>query len=294
VTVLGKEWAAPFMVAPMAFAKLAHPDGEIAVAQAAAARGVGICLSTQATICMEDVYPHNPAAPMWFQLYVYKDRAVTLDLVQRAEACGYQALVLTVDTPYLGKRERDLRNRFRLPPELRAANFNRGDMPRMPEAGSLTSLVARYDTALTWDDLAWFRSVTRLPLLLKGILRGDDAALAVQHGVDGILVSNHGGRQLDTAIPSIEALPEIAEAVDGRVDILLDGGVRRGTDVLKALALGAKAVLIGRPIYYALAAGGMDGVMQAFDVLRDEYDLALALSGCRSAADITRDLVKLP
>jgi 4-hydroxymandelate oxidase len=300
-TVLGQRWAHPWMIAPMAFAKLAHADGEQAVMRAARKRQVGVTLSTMSTTPMEEVSATAHATPaadtaLWYQLYVYKDRAITKDLIQRAEASGYQALVLTVDTPYLGKREKDVRNSFHLPEGLSAANLSQSDGGARVgavrgDSGLAAYMVDRYDPSLTWVDVATFASWTRLPILVKGVLRGDDAALAVGHGARGIIVSNHGGRQLDTAIPTLRALPDVLHGADGRADVLLDGGVRRGTDIVKALALGAKAVLVGRPMYYALAVGGETGVLQALDILRDEFDLALALCGVARAAALSRDLL---
>lgn len=295
VTVLGQRWDVPFMVAPMALAKLAHPEGESAVAQAAKARGVGVCLSTISTVALETIADIQPK-PLWFQLYVYKDRAITRDLVARAEASGYQALVVTVDTPYLGKRERDIRNTLKIPDEFVIANLKQPDAPRMgekrPDTG-LHTVIARYDDSLTWADMAWLASITTMPVLVKGVLRGDDARLAVEHGMKGVIVSNHGGRQLDTAIATLTALPEVVAGVDGQAEVLLDGGIRRGTDILKALALGAKGVMVGRPIYYALASEGELGVLQAFDILRDEFDLALALCGIQRADSIPPDILAI-
>ncbi|MCL4254652.1 MAG: alpha-hydroxy-acid oxidizing protein [Anaerolineae bacterium] len=295
VTVLGQKFDLPFMVAPMALAKLAHPQGESAVARAAKSRGVGVVLSTISTIPLEEIAEIRPN-PLWFQLYVYKDRAITRDLVSRAQESGYGALVVTVDTPYLGKRERDMRNPLQIPEEYVVANLRKPDAPRMGEARpdtGLNTVIARYDDSLTWKDMEWLASITNMPVLVKGVLRGDDAKLAVEHGMKGVVVSNHGGRQLDTAIATISALPDVVAGVDGKADVLLDGGVRRGTDILKALALGAKAVLVGRPIYFALAAGGETGVLQAFDLLRDEFDLALALCGVHRADNIPHDILAI-
>lgn len=295
VTVLGQKCDLPFMVAPMALAKLAHPEGESAVARAAVSRGVGVVLSTISTVALEDIAQIKPN-PLWFQLYVYKDRAITRDLVARAEVSGYDALVVTVDTPYLGKRERDMKNVLQIPEEFIIANLRQPDAPRMgqprPDTG-LNTVIARYDDSLTWKDMEWLASITDMPVVVKGVLRGDDAKLAVEHGMKGVIVSNHGGRQLDTAIATLTALPDVVAGVEGKADVLLDGGVRRGTDILKALALGAKSVLVGRPIYYALAANGELGVLQAFDLLRDELDLALALCGVHRADSIPSDILAI-
>src|SRR5262249_53911987 len=236
--------------------------------------------------------------PLWFQLYVYKDRAVSEALVRRAEAAGYRALVLTVDVPRLGSRERDIRNGFGLPPHLVMANFTEqygGIYDREPGTSSLAAHIASlFDTSLTWEALAWLRGVSSLPILVKGILTAADAGLAVAHGAAGVIVSNHGGRQLDGVPAAIEALPEVAEAVGGRCEVYLDGGVRRGTDVLKALGLGARAVLVGRPVLWGLAVDGTAGALRVLELLRAELDLAMALSGRPTLASVDRSLVKLP
>ena len=308
-TVLGQPVAMPVLVAPTAFHRLADPEGEVATARAAAAAGTVMVLSTLSNSPVEEVVPAAGGA-LWFQLYVYRDRGATRALVQRVEAAGCRALVLTVDAPYLGRRERDVRNRFHLPPGLAVANLladGYGEVPA-PSGQSGDSGLAAYvssllDPALTWDDLDWLGSITRLPILVKGIVRADDARRAADRGAAGIVVSNHGGRQLDTSIATLDALPAIAEALAGagapgapgapgsNVEIYLDGGVRRGTDVVKALALGARAVLVGRPILWGLAAAGEAGVGKALTLLRDELDLAMALCGARRLADLTRDLV---
>ncbi|MDZ4672724.1 MAG: alpha-hydroxy acid oxidase [Phototrophicales bacterium] len=296
VTVLGQKLDVPFMVAPMALAKLAHPQGESAVARAAKQRGVGVVLSTISTVSLEDIADIRPN-PLWFQLYVYKDREITRDLVQRAEASGYGALVVTADTPYLGRRERDVRNILQIPEEYTSVNLRPSDANRAVPTRSdkaLTHVIARfYDDSLKWTDMEWLASITNMPVVVKGIMRGDDAQLAVEHGLKGVVVSNHGGRQLDTTIATLTALPDVVAGVDGKADVLLDGGVRRGTDILKALALGAKAVLVGRPIYFALAANGESGVLHAFDLLRDEFDLAMALCGVQRADSVPRDILAI-
>lgn len=297
--VLGTSIAAPILVAPTAFHRLAHPEGEIATSRAAAAAGAPFILSTLSTTRVEDIMAANAAVPgpVWFQLYVYKDRAATADLVARVEAAGVQALVLTVDAPRLGRRERDVRNRFALPEGLRIENLHgtRADVPPPPADSGLAAYFASLiDPALSWDDLAWLRSITKLPLLIKGVVRADDAVRAVAAGVSGIVVSNHGGRQLDTSPATIEVLPRIAEAVAGRCEILLDGGVRRGTDIVKALALGARAVLIGRPVLWGLAVDGQAGVASVLAMLRRELELAMMLCGAPSVAQLTRDLVEPP
>jgi len=292
-SVLGTRVDFPVLVAPTAFQRLACDDGELATARAAAASGTVMILSTASTCTIEDV--GAVGGPQWFQLYVYADRGLTKALVERAEAAGMRAIVLTVDAPILGRRERDLRNRFHLPDGVRLANVpSSGGVP-MPsghgESGLANHFASGIDSALTWKDIDWLRSITRLPVVIKGIVRGDDAARAVDHGAAGVIVSNHGGRQLDTAIASVRALPEVAEAVAGRAEVLLDGGVRRGTDVIKAIALGARAVLVGRPVVWGLAAAGESGARRVLELLRAEVDLAMALCGCPTVGDITPDLI---
>jgi 4-hydroxymandelate oxidase len=251
-------------------------------------------VSTLSTTSVEDI-ARASAGPLWFQLYVYKDRGATRALVERVEAAGCRALVLTVDAPVLGRRERDMRNQFRLPDGLRVENVNASGFGELPGVEAESGLAAYFatllDAGLTWRDVDWLRTVTRVPVLVKGIVRPDDAVRAVDHGASAVVVSNHGGRQLDTAPATIEVLEDVVEAVAGRAEVLVDGGVRRGTDVLKALALGARAVLIGRPILWGLAVGGEEGVIEVFDILRDELDRSLALLGCADVKDVTRDLV---
>ena len=293
VELLGRRHALPLLVAPMAFAKLAHPSGEAAIARAAGEAGVTVTLSTLATTSIEEVAA-AASAPLWFQLYVFRDRAVTRSLVERAEAAGYEALVLTVDAPVLGRRERDARNRFVLPDGLFAENLVSEEQRSLP-AGEGSGLEvffnSQLDASLTWADVDWLRSITRLPVLVMGVLRADDAKLAVEHGAAGVIVSNHGGRQLDTAIASIDALPAVAEAVDGRAAVLVDGGVRRGTDIVKALARGADAVLVGRPLLWGLAVDGEAGAAEVLRILREEFELAMALCGCTSVDAIDGSLL---
>jgi len=291
--VLGESIAMPIMLAPTAFNRLAHPDGECAAARAAAKAGTLMVASTLSTCTLEEIAAAG-AGPLWFQLYVYKDREVTKALVARAERAGFRALVLTVDTPLLGRRERDVRNRFALPEHLAVANFAsiKMDAERWGTQSSFSAYVHNlFDASLTWEAVAWLRSLTTLPILLKGILTAEDARLAVDHGADGIIVSNHGGRQLDGSTPAIVALPEVVDAVGGRTPVFMDGGIRRGTDVLKALALGARAVLIGRAYLWGLAADGEAGVSAVLSLLRDELQLAMALAGRPTIASIDRSAV---
>jgi 4-hydroxymandelate oxidase len=290
-TILGSRVAAPMLVAPTALHRMAHPDGELATARAARAFGTTMVLSTLSTTAVEDVAQASGGA-LWFQLYVYRDRAATEDLIARVEAAGAKALVVTVDAPMFGLRERDGAHPMTLPTDFHAPNL-RADGG---VAGSVLAetFAAMVDPALAWRDLAWLRSRTRLPVLLKGVLRADDAEAAVGEGIDGIVVSNHGGRQLDGARATIDALPAIVDACAGaakRPVILLDSGVRRGTDILKALALGADAVLVGRPVLYGLAIAGETGVAAVLEMLRAELEVAMALCGCADVGAIGRDLV---
>lgn len=297
--VLGHTLPLPLLIAPSAFQRMAHPDGEEATARAAATHGIPMGLSTISSTALEDVaaaaHAVNADARLWFQVYVYKDRGVTRELVQRAEEAGFSALALTVDTPRFGRRYADVRNQFHLPPGITVANFEKRGMGQLDEVGGQSGLVAYanslFDPSLTWKDVEWLRSITALPVLVKGVLRADDALKALDAGFSGIIVSNHGGRQLDTVPATIDALPQIVAAVAGRCEVLLDGGVRRGTDILKALALGAKAVMIGRPVLWGLAAGGQAGVERVLAILRDEFETAMMLAGCPTVGDVTADLI---
>jgi 4-hydroxymandelate oxidase len=292
--LLGTRAPAPLVIAPMAFQRLAHPDGELATARAAGALGLPMTLSTFSTVSLEEVRSAT-SAPLWFQLYVHQDRGITKGLVERAAAAGYSALVLTVDVPEIGRRERDERNAFRLSPALRVANFLPDASDPLQEgadgSGLATFVHGMRDASLSWKDLEWLASLSSLPLVIKGLVRADDARRAAGHGASGIVVSNHGGRQLDTAIPSVRALPEVAEAVGDSLLVMVDGGIRRGTDVVKALALGARAVMVGRPLLWALALEGEPGVRRALTLLVNELDLAMALAGAPRLSDITRDLL---
>jgi isopentenyl diphosphate isomerase/L-lactate dehydrogenase-like FMN-dependent dehydrogenase len=272
-TALGEPVSMPILIAPTAFQGLAHPEGEVATVKAAGAAKTLMTLSTGSTFSIEEVMA-VATGPVWFQLYLFKDRAISASLVKRAEVAGCKAIVFTVDVPLLGRRERDVRNQFKLPDGL---------------APYIASLL---DPALTWKDIEWLTGITKLPVLVKGILRSDDALLAVNHGASGVIVSNHGARQLDTTPATISILPEIVEAVGGQVEVYVDGGIRRGTDVLKAIACGARAVFIGRPVLWGLASGAEAGVRYVLEMLRQEFDLAMALSGCPTLSSITRDLIR--
>lgn len=286
-TILGRQWAAPIAVAPMAFHTLAHPDGELATVRAAAMLGVPVVVSTFSGRTFEELAKAG-SGPLWLQVYRFRDHAATEQLIKRAELAGFEALVLTVDTPHLGRRLRDLRNDFRLPPGIVPANF---DAPGLssPSEHARNEL----DPSLDWTVVDWLRSVSSLPVLVKGILTAEDARRAVDAGVDGILVSNHGGRQLDGVIATFDALPETVAAVAGRCPVLLDGGIRRGTDVLAALALGADAVLVGRPILHGLAVAQQEGVEQVLNILIEELSDAMALTGTPSLSDLRPDLIRL-
>jgi 4-hydroxymandelate oxidase len=288
--VVGQRVSMPILAAPTALHRMAHADGEVATARACTEAGTAMTLSTLASSTIEDVASAGGAR--WFQLYVMEDRELTAELVKRAYAAGYSALVVTVDVPVLGIRDRDERNGFALPEGVEFANLA-ARSPAETEGSELFDFVLhRHDRSLEWDDLAWVRSLAPLPLVLKGIVTAEDARLAVEAGVDGIVVSNHGGRQLDGTVPSVEALPEVADAVAGRCEVLLDGGVRRGTDVLKALALGARAVLVGRPLLWGLAVEGPAGVKRVLELLRRELEIAMALAGSQSIRAITPALVQ--
>jgi 4-hydroxymandelate oxidase len=297
-TVLGQPISFPVLTAPCAFNALAHADGELAVARAATAAGIVQVVSTAGTYSLEDVAAAAPNGARWFQLYCYRDRDVTAGLVERAVKAGYRALCLTVDAPLVGRRERDARNRFGLPPGMTWKNLESVGLDRMEvreEGSALVQYISEiWDPALTWEAIDWLASLSPLPLVIKGILTADDARRAVDHGAAAIVVSNHGGRQLDGTLTSGEALLEVVDAVGDRTEILVDGGIRRGTDVLKALALGARAVLIGRPYLWALAVGGQADVEHMLALLRDELDLDMALAGRPTIASIDRTLVQLP
>jgi isopentenyl diphosphate isomerase/L-lactate dehydrogenase-like FMN-dependent dehydrogenase len=291
--LFGQRLAHPVLLAPTAFQRLAHPDGELATARAARSAGSILVASTLSTCTIEEIAA-EAAGALWFQLYVFRDRELTRDIVQRAEAAGARALALTVTVPVQGRRERDAANAFRLPPEMDMANFRGCAQERFPDApgSALDAFIGgNFDPSLSWDAIAWLRSVTKLPVLIKGILTAEDAGLAVENGANGIIVSNHGGRQLDGALPTAVALPEVVEAVDARMPVLVDGGVRRATDVLKALALGADAVLIGRPYLWALAVGGEEGVRGLIDDLAAGLRRAMCLTGCVTLDGISRDLL---
>ncbi len=274
VTLLGRARPHPLIVAPMAFQRLVHPQGELAAARAAEATGAVMCLSTLGSTAPATLAQEAPGCSRWFQLYVFADRGVSSELVAQAVEHGYEALVVTVDLPVLGLRERELRTPVEAHGGLTPAQF-----------------AQRIDPDLQWADIERFASESPLPVILKGILTAEDARLAAEHGAAGVVVSNHGGRQLDTVASGAEALPEVVEAVGDRLDVLVDGGIRRGTDVLKALALGARAVMVGRPVAWGLAVDGADGVRRVLELLLAEFDIALALAGTPRAAELDKTAI---
>ncbi len=294
-SVLGQPIRLPVITAPCGFNALAHADGELAVARAVTAAGTVQIVSTAATFSLEEIAQAAPAGLRWFQLYCYRNREITAQLVQRANAARYQAICLTVDAPLVGRRERDIRNGFGLPAGLRWKNLEGFGLDRMDttaEGSALTRYIAEiWDTGVTWETVAWLRQQTALPLILKGILSADDARRAVDCGVAGLIVSNHGGRQLDGAIASGDALASVVDAIAGQAEVYVDGGIRRGSDVLKALALGARAVMIGRPYLWGLAVGGEAGVRRVLEMIAVELELAMALAGRPKLTDIDRSLL---
>ena len=293
-TVLGRPVALPVLVAPMAYQRMAHDDGERATARAAGRAGTTMVVSTLATVALEQVAESLPdQAGGWFQLYVHRDRGWTAELVRRAVAVGYSAIVLTVDLPVLGLRRRDERNDFTLPQGMAMANVG-APVPSGLGSGLGTYASAELDPSLTPADIGWLREVSGLPVVVKGVLRGDDAMICVQAGASAVAVSTHGGRQLDTVLATADALAEVVDAVAGTAEVYVDGGVRLGTDVLKAVALGARAVLLGRPVLWGLAVDGEQGVVDVLERLRAELARAMALCGAASLAELDRDLIAAP
>jgi len=315
-TVLGERLASPLILAPTGFTGMLWPRGEILAARAAARKGLVFTLSTMSICSLEQVAEAAPG-PLWFQLYVWRDREVTRSLMERAKAAGYRVLVVTVDTPVLGQRERDVRNGLVVPPRITVNNvldtvrrvaWLRGMLanPRITfgnfvgteAAGQNPVSVAEYTThqfspAVSWADLDWFRSIWSGPMAVKGVMAVEDARLAVEHGVEAIVVSNHGGRQCDYLPGAVEVLPEIADAVGDRAEVILDGGVRRGSDAVKAVALGARACMVGRAFNYGLAAGGQAGAEKAIDILQKEIDRCLALIGRPRLSDLDRSALRI-
>ncbi len=298
--LLGRTLAHPVLLAPVAWQRMAHPDGELATAFAAAAQGAGMVLSTQSSVLLETVAGaiHGDAGrgPLWFQLYLQHDRAFNLELVRRAEAAGYEALVLTVDAPVQGVRDRERRAGFRLPAGISAVNL--AGLPAAPPLAPGAGQSALFDGLLanapTWSDVEWLVSHSKLPVVLKGVLHRDDARQAAALGAAALIVSNHGGRTLDTAVTTAYALPRVIDAVGTALPVLVDGGIRRGTDILKAVALGARAVLVGRPYIFGLANAGAVGVAHVLRLLRDELEVAMALTGCASLQQASPALLVRP
>jgi isopentenyl diphosphate isomerase/L-lactate dehydrogenase-like FMN-dependent dehydrogenase len=283
--VLGQKIELPVVVAPLSYQQLYHPDGECATARAVAAAGTAMAVSTFSTRSHEEITAAAPGLTQWCQLYVFQDRGVTREHLAGAADGGCSAVVLTVDTPRLGRRERDIRVGFEVPSDL-PLPYARSAVGTA--AANPTDQFALLDASVSWRDLEWVAGEGRLPVVLKGIVTAEDAQLAVEHGAAAVVVSNHGGRQLDGAPATLDALPEVVEAVGGRAEVYLDGGIRRGTDVAKALALGARAVLAGRAPIFGLAAAGEDGVRDVLELLREELALTLCLLGCASPAELTR------
>jgi isopentenyl diphosphate isomerase/L-lactate dehydrogenase-like FMN-dependent dehydrogenase len=284
-TALGTPVSLPVLVAPTAFQLVAHEERELGTARGAAAARTIMCLSTLATASPREVAEAAPDAPRWLQVYVFKDRAVTDDVVAQSVEAGFSALVLTADLPVIGIRDRELRADW-------GGRFPEGDVPAFVAARARTAqegdALRMLDDAVEWGYVDELRERHGLPVVVKGLVTADDARLACEHGAAGVVVSNHGGRQLDGSVAALEALPEVVEAIDGRAEVYLDGGVRRGSDVVTALALGARAVLVGRPVLYGLAYGGAEGVERVLEILRSETENALALLGCSSPTEVTR------
>ncbi len=285
--VLGQDITLPVMLAPSGFHQRTHPDGELASVRAAGSAGTIMCLSTASTYSIEEVAEAS-SGPIWFQLYFLRQREVTETLVRRAEEAGYTALVVTVDNLPARSRERDTRYAYQVPAERVLKNFEGTALWDSPTRYAMHD---SYEMAIAWSDMEWLRTITSMPLVIKGIQTAEDARLCVEHGMDGLIVSNHGGHSLEGSTGSIEVLPEVVDAVGGRTEVYMDGGVRRGVDVLKALALGARAVFIGRPVFWGLAIDGEAGVRHVLDILKDELDIAMGLCGVGSVAEAHRDMV---
>ncbi|XP_072028865.1 2-Hydroxyacid oxidase 1-like [Amphiura filiformis] len=291
-TILGQRISFPIAISPTAKHCLAHPDGEIATAKAASSMQTGMVISHRSTKRLEDIAVASPEGLKWFQLNIYKDRSLVQHLIQRAEKAGYKGIVVTIDSVVIGKKYSMIRHKKGLPHPYRFENLMEYGFTN-EELRSESKSARLKDETLTWRDIDWIKSVTSLPIILKGILTAEDAHNAVLHKADAIIVSNHGGRLLDGVLATIDALPEVVQAVRGSdIEVYLDGGIRKGTDVLKALALGAKAVFVGRPVLWGLATDGEAGVKKVLQILRDEFDIAMALSGCKTLKEITPDLVE--
>jgi 4-hydroxymandelate oxidase len=289
LTLVGQAMTSPILVAPTAYQRMAHPEGELAMARGALESDVTMVVSTVATCTLEEIAATGVAR--WFQLYYQRDRAVNEELVRRAEAAGYEALMLTVDAPVLGRRERDERNGLVFPPDIRMMNLPEPEVPVADSGSSQQLQFTEMKSVETWDDVAWLRSVTSLPLVLKGVMNGPDAVRAAEAGAVAVVVSNHGGRQLDGAPATLDALPEVVDAAGDRLEVLVDGGIRRGVHVLKALSLGARAVMVGRPPLWGLSVDGSAGVARVLQMLREELQRAMALAGVPSLGAVDRSVV---
>ncbi|XP_063150715.1 2-Hydroxyacid oxidase 2 [Candoia aspera] len=289
-TILGSEIDFPVGIAPTGFHGLACPDGEQSTARAAEAMNTCYIASTYSTCSVEEIVAAAPTGLRWFQLYLHRKRTFSEQLVRRVDSLGFQALVLTVDVPYTGKRRNDIRNHYQFLNSIQVKNFKGAFEGEDHTEYGLPS--GSIDPSVNWNDITWLQSLTRLPIIIKGILTKEDAELAVRHGVQGIIVSNHGGRQLDGVISTIAALVEVTTAVQGKIEVYLDGGIRTGNDVLKALALGAKCVFIGRPTMWGLAYKGKEGLQEVLKILKDEFCLSMALTGCKNVSKIGRHLVQ--
>lgn len=295
-SVLGTAISKPLMLGAVSLHKLSHPEGELATARAAEKLNCSMLLSSLSSTSLEDVQTASQGNK-WFQLYWYKDRTITRNLVERAEQAGYTAIALTIDAPVLGHREKDAYNRFVLPDDITMANFESMEQMKMPDVNQGSSGLAQYvadqiDPSITWEELDWLQSITNLPIVLKGVQTAEDATLALDYNVDGIIVSNHGGRQLDGSLASIECLPRVVQAVDDEIDIMIDSGIRRGGDIVKAIALGAKACLIGRPYIWGLGAQGQAGIEGVYNILINELERTLAMIGCPSLKDLDRSYLE--
>ncbi|KAL3511593.1 hypothetical protein ACH5RR_024310 [Cinchona calisaya] len=290
-SILGYKTSAPIMIAPTGMHKLAHPEGEVATARAAAACNTIMALSFSSSCTLEEV-ASSCDADRFFQLYVYKIRDISALVVQRAERNGFKAIILTADTPRLGRREADIKNKMIVPPLRNLEGLISTDVVTDSGSNLEAYASATMDSSFCWKDIAWLKSITNLPILIKGVLTPEDAIKALEVGVAGLIVSNHGARQLDYSPATITVLEEVVQAVQGKIPVLLDGGVRRGTDIFKALALGAQAVMIGRPVVFGLAAKGEYGVRRVVNMLKDELELSMALAGCCTVKDITRGHVR--
>ncbi|XP_017867880.1 PREDICTED: peroxisomal (S)-2-hydroxy-acid oxidase GLO5-like [Drosophila arizonae] len=293
-SIWGEHFKWPLGIAPVAMQRMAHPDGEKGTARAAGSAGCPFILSTLSNTPLEEVAAAAPETCKWFQLYIYKDRALTESLVRRAERADFKALVLTVDAPIFAQRRADVRNKFCLPAHLSLGNFQGAQSnvaSSTGDSGLSENVASQFDSTVTWQDIKWLKQLTQLPIVLKGILTAEDAELAREFGCAGIIVSNHGGRQLDSTPATIEALPEVVRAVGTDLIVMLDGGIREGNDIFKALALGAHMVFIGRPAIWALACDGQRGVEHLLTLLRNDFDITMALTGCPTLADIQSSMV---